>query len=86
MIKRKFTVPTPEKCKALAIKLEGLETRSRLWALGYAKGIADADAEKEILLSVEFPRNAMIFKSNKPHVIESVTNYLLNYGFTVEAM
>jgi len=57
-----------------------------MWALGYAKGISDADFSGEIHLHIEFPKNALVFASNSAKVIESVTNYLLNNGFTVEAM
>lgn len=82
MKRYKLTLPTPERCTALAIKFEGQEVRTRLWLMGLAYGVSLCPGTNRFNLS--FTSNTKFYvETNSSMIINNVRDYLEPYGVTV---
>lgn len=81
-MKYKFTMPTPERCKELAIKREGLYTRMQLWLMGITAALSWVTSYRS---NISFPNaNTIVVEINSSTVINNITDRLEDYGFTRE--
>lgn len=92
MKRYRFTMPTPERCRELGIKFEGLEVRTRFWLMGVAAGVSYMSShvpiEREIVrCDLAFTtKTSFSLSTNSDQVIAQVSDYLLSYGFTMTEM
>jgi len=83
-MKTKFTMPTPEMCKAKGIKLEGLYSRTQMWFMGISSALSWVSP---IHTEIVFPnKNTIVFETNSATVMNNVKDRLEAYGITSESV
>jgi len=78
----KFTAPTPERCIELGIKFEGLQTRTQLWLMGVASGVAYISGNHFNLCFAN--RRNFLVDTDSMTVLNNVKDWLEAYGYTCE--
>jgi hypothetical protein len=76
------TLPDQDRCKALGIKLEGLETRTRLWLMGVAFGVFHATGRS---IQASFPTGGKVtIETSDQNILNHIKEHLESYGCTFE--
>lgn len=83
MKRYKFTMPTPERAKALGVKYENLGIRTQMWLMGVASGISYVNGDTHCNLSLAGKRD-FIIETNSTVVINNIKDRLESYGFITE--
>lgn len=83
MKRYKFIMPTPERCKELGIKFEGLAVSTQLWLMGVSSGVAALEGKDRFNLFLA-GRNCFDVDTNSEKVLFVVTDRMEQYGFTRE--
>jgi hypothetical protein len=82
MKRYKITLPDNQLCDAMGIKFEGLETRTRMWLMGVASGVAYSKTSQRFNLFLA-GRDGFTVETNSASVLEGVTERLESMGCSI---
>lgn len=83
MKRYKITTPTPERCIELGVKFEGINMRTNLWLQGVAQGTSFFQNANRFNVFFTTRQHTYV-ETNCPCLIQGVTEFLSQYGYTVE--
>lgn len=78
----RFTMPTPEVAKAKGIRLEGMETRTRLWLMGIA--FANSSLTGSPFSVVFSTPTSFSIVTDQTKLVDDIKDWLDSYGYTCE--
>lgn len=82
MKRYKITLPTPERCTELGIKFDGLATRTQMWLMGVASGVAYCAGKARFNLFLA-GKTSFDVETNSDKILFNVTDHVNQYGCTV---
>lgn len=79
----RLRTPTPERCIEKGVKYDGLNQRILNWVLGVSFGLKSVDSNISFNV-LRNDRRDIIVQTDSVLLMDSVANYLADYGFTCE--
>lgn len=79
----KVTMPTPEKARSCAVKLEGQADRTGIWLQGLAFGLKAVDSNI-FFKNTHQTKTALYFQTDSVLLVDDIRESLAPYCITVE--
>lgn len=76
-------MPTPDRCRELGVKFDGLAIRTQHWLLGVATGVGACDSDQCCNLYLG-SKNSFDVETNYDTILNVITKRLEDIGFTRE--